>query len=157
MNLKNIRVIFVFLPIVGLIILMTQKDKIMNSLSDFTAKSLSNASSSSGEEDVYQAFTLPESNSSCKGTLIEFGAENCISCRRMKSTLKEIEASYSDKIAIQVFNITEPDGLEMGKKFGMVMIPMQVLLDRNGKVLFKHVGFITSEALSEKINQLLDF
>ena len=43
----------------------------------------------------------------------------------------------------------------MGKKFGLVMIPMQVLLNREGEVVYKHIGYISSEDLSDSIETAL--
>lgn len=42
--------------------------------------------------------------------------------------------------------------MELGRQFGVVMIPMQVLLNGEGKVVFKHNGYISTKELSKQIN-----
>lgn len=127
----------------------------MNRLSDMSGRSFMEASGMSDSANFYAEFVLDSANVNIQGTLLEIGAENCIACRRMKTTLEEIKKKYPGRLDIQIFNITDVDGLAMGKKFGMVMIPMQVLLNRNGEVVYKHVGFISAEELSFSIETRL--
>lgn len=100
---------------------------------------------------VYEDFNLDKPGLSLNGSLLEFGAKNCSACRRMETVIDEVEAQFGDNLSIQFFNITKQEGLEMGKKFGVLMIPMQVLLDRKGKVVYKHIGFISTSELSNII------
>jgi thioredoxin-related protein len=45
--------------------------------------------------------------------------------------------------------------MAMARDFGIITIPMQVLLDHSGNVVFKHSGYIPTKELSAKIDNLL--
>ena len=135
----------------GMILLFLDKERIINRLSDATA--MNRQMAGRGSEAYYETYDLEKAGSGFEGTLLEFGAENCLSCRRMEAVIGEMRKEYSQKVAIQFMNLTEKAGLEEGRKFGVLMIPMQVLIDRQGMVVYKHTGYISSAELSDIIKE----
>ncbi|MBE0641325.1 MAG: thioredoxin family protein, partial [Bacteroidales bacterium] len=91
-----------------------------------------------------------------QGTLLEFGALSCISCRRMENVLQEMEGLYPSGLAIERVIITTDEGLKIMKRFGVLMIPTQVILDKQGAEVYRHTGFISTKDLSEIINKQLN-
>jgi thioredoxin-related protein len=142
----------VFAFLAGMTVLFIYKDTIVNKLSDASAKAIM-AADSSGSRLIYGQFNLEKQGSGLAGSLLEFGAKNCSACRRMEGVLDEIKEQYKNTLSVHFYNVTERDGMELGRQFGVVMIPMQVLLDKNGRVIYKHVGYISASELAQQINQ----
>jgi len=84
-------------------------------------------------------------------TLKEFGSNRCIPCRKMKPLLAEIANEYKGVLEVGVLEIK--DHLEEAKKYGITLIPTQVLFDPKGNVQWKHVGFIPKEDLESVLRE----
>lgn len=143
-----IKVLLPFLVLAGLFIF---KQYYLDEVSDKMASRFHDGASS----ETYEEFNLTRKSTAFRGTLLEFGATNCSVCRQMEKVLSELSEKYSHNIDIKFMNTTEKEGLIIGRKFGMIAIPMQVLLDEKGKVVFKHIGYISAEDLSDKIDHLI--
>lgn len=153
--LKYIQRTAVFLFLAGFVILFVQKDRIVKSLSDATALANSQDPESPGSLVYYERFNLEDSGSLLMGTLLEFGAENCLACRRMQAVIDDMHLKCGNRISIQIINVTQRAGMESGKQFGVLMIPMQVLIDRHGYVVYKHTGYISAGDLFDHIEDKL--
>jgi thiol-disulfide isomerase/thioredoxin len=141
----------VLLPVLVIAALIIFKKYYSDDLSDALAKI-----SQTGEHtDYYKEFDLISGNSGARGTLLEFGATTCPVCRKMERVLEELKVKYSGKIDIRFINTTKPEGLAMGRNFGITAIPMQVLINDGGKVVFKNTGYISADDLSGKIDNLV--
>ncbi len=151
-GLEKVKLIFVIAFLTGMLILFFQKERILNNVSNISAKAILNNPGISDSNLIYEQFKLEKDGSDIKGSFLEFGAKNCLACRRMEKVVDEIKIQYNGFIDVHFYNVTERDGLELGRQFGVVMIPMQVLLDKNGQVVYKHVGYISSMDLAEQIN-----
>lgn len=151
--MKNLKLIIAIVFLTGIVILFFQKDKITTNLSNAYARVNLGRDGISDSLLVYEEFNLEKSGSILQGSVLEFGAKNCSACRKMETVIEEIKLKYSDNISIKFINVTEYDGLVTGKQFGVVMIPMQVLLDNKGKVVYKHVGYIPTSELSSMIEK----
>lgn len=117
---------------------------------------MSAANNDSGLPEYFEEYDLSQKNTPITGTLLEFGASNCSACRQMEKVLAELRTTFSTELNIDFINITQKEGLATGRKFGLVMIPMQVLLNKEGKVVYRHTGFIGTGELSVQINKYLD-
>jgi len=84
-------------------------------------------------------------------TLKEFGSNRCIPCRKMKPILAEIANEYKGILEVEVLEIK--DHLEEAKKYGIMLIPTQVLLDPKGNVQWRHIGFIPKEDLESVLHE----
>lgn len=84
-------------------------------------------------------------------TLKEFGSNRCIPCRKMKPILTEITNEYKGVLKVEVLEIK--DHLEEAKKYGIMLIPTQVLLDPKGNVQWKHVRFIPKEDVESVLHE----
>jgi thiol-disulfide isomerase/thioredoxin len=115
-----------------------------------------------------------------KGKVIylDFWASWCIPCRKSFPWMNEIEKRYADKgfkvIAVNLdqeqdkakdflkkipaqFTVAyDPEGVS-ATAFKVKGMPSTYLIDRNGKIVFSHIGFRKKEipAMEEKIKQLL--
>lgn len=75
--------------------------------------------------------------------LIDLGAKGCLPCKLMKPILKELQAEYAGILNIEIYDIHEkPD---LGKKYNVRLIPTQIFYDKEGKELYRHVGFMSKK------------
>ena len=85
-----------------------------------------------------------------KPTMVEFGAKGCVPCDMMQPILDNLRKKYPDKLNVVFVHVGENQIL--GARFGIQSIPVQVFYDRNGKEVFRHVGFY---AEAEVLKQLV--
>lgn len=149
--MKFVNYIKVLLPFLVLAGLFVFKKYYLEDVSDL----LSDGHGNVGREKIYEKFVLDADKNNYHGTLLEFGAKNCSACRQMEDVLDELESLYQNKIIIRFMNTTVKEGLIMGRNFGIIAIPTQILLNSEGKVVYKHTGYISTEDLSSKIQDLL--
>ena len=83
-------------------------------------------------------------------TFLEFGATVCHSCKLMEKVMDEVHERDSGKVNVVFINVTLPENKDIVKYFGIVTIPAQVLLDKNGKEYFRHEGYISADDLGKQ-------
>jgi thioredoxin 1 len=86
-------------------------------------------------------------------TLVDLGAKTCIPCKMMAPILEELKAEYQGRAEVIFIDVHEKP--EMSKPFGVMAIPSQVLYDRQGKEVFRHVGFLGKQELKEQLDRSL--
>lgn len=84
--------------------------------------------------------------------LLELGSTTCIPCKAMAPILEEVRRTYAGKLTVEAVDVRKAPG--MAEKYGIESIPTQVILDRGGKELFRHVGFLAKEDLVAKLTEL---
>ena len=87
-----------------------------------------------------------------KPVVIDFWAPWCGPCRSIAPIVEELATAYEDRVIIGKYNVDEGD--ELGVEFGIRNIPT-LLFFKDGQMVDKHVGTITHDALSAKIDALL--
>jgi len=86
-------------------------------------------------------------------TLVDLGAKTCIPCKMMAPILEELKTEYKGQAEVIFIDIHEkPD---MAKPFAIMAIPTQIIFDRQGKEVFRHVGFLEKKAIKEQLDPLL--
>jgi len=140
----------IILPIAAIVGLFVFKNYFLDKVSNSLA-----VANHQGEAAHFAEYDFSDSSKKIRGTLLEFGATNCSACRRMEKVLAEIKTAFPEHLHVEFINITEEQGLEQGREIGLVMIPMQALLNPEGRVVFKHVGYISTGDLKEQINGYL--
>ncbi len=84
-------------------------------------------------------------------TLFEFGSNNCVPCKQLEPVLEEIRISEKLKVNVVFMNTLKPENLIFMKYYGISAQPMLILLDKEGKDIFRHNGFISTNDLTAKI------
>lgn len=82
-------------------------------------------------------------------TFLEFGSIGCHSCRQMEYVMEEIKQKHSKRVNVVFVNVSRKENRELVDYFGIVTIPAQVLLDKNGKEYFRHNGYLSADDLSK--------
>lgn len=75
--------------------------------------------------------------------LLELGSPKCPPCRQMTPILNQLNAEYAEKFEIRYIDVWQDRAA--GSKYGIRKIPTQIFLDRNGKEVFRHVGFYSKK------------
>jgi thioredoxin 1 len=78
-------------------------------------------------------------------TFIEIGADKCIPCKAMQPIMKDIAASFPDKVQVVFYDVWKNP--EPGRHYKIQLIPTQVFVGQDGKEFFRHVGFFAKEEI----------
>ena len=87
-----------------------------------------------------------------KPVVIDVWAPWCGPCRSIAPIVEELATAYEDRVIIGKYNVD--DDTDLGVEFGIRNIPT-LLFFKDGKMVEKHVGTITRDALTAKIEALL--
>lgn len=87
-----------------------------------------------------------------KPTLAEFGWRECIPCKEMKPILEELDREYKDKLNVVIVEI--PFHEDLAEKYGIRVMPTQILFDSNGKEMARHAGFLSKADIVAQLNRM---
>jgi thioredoxin 1 len=88
-----------------------------------------------------------------KPVVIDFWAPWCGPCRSIAPIVEELATTYEGRAIIGKYNVD--DETDLGVEYGIRNIPTLLFFDKEGKMVDKHVGTITQDALTAKIEALL--
>jgi len=75
--------------------------------------------------------------------LVDLGAGKCIPCKMMAPILEELKKDYAGRFRVDFIDVWKnPD---VGKEYGIRMIPTQIFYDGSGKERYRHEGFMSKE------------
>ena len=89
-----------------------------------------------------------------KPTLAEFGWKICIPCKEMKPILEELAVEYGDSVNVLIVEVYDPAQEKLVTGYGIKSIPTQVIFDKDGKEVYRHIGFISKTDILIKLNKL---
>jgi thioredoxin 1 len=84
-------------------------------------------------------------------TFLELGADRCIPCKKMQPIMKEIAATFPDRVQVVFYDVWKDPA--PGEKYGIQLIPTQVFLDQKGKEIARHVGLFPKEEILELLKK----
>ena len=96
------------------------------------------------------SFPLEKALANGKPTLAEFGWRECIPCKAMRPILEELAKEYKDKLNVVIVEI--PYHEDLAEKYKVMVMPVQVLFDSNGKEVARHAGFLPKEQIVPQLN-----
>ena len=83
-------------------------------------------------------------------TLVEFGMNSCASCKAMHRVLDELRNTHGQGMRIIQINVLEQS--ELARQWQVKAIPTQILLDGDGNEHYRHVGFMSTQAIRQSGN-----
>jgi len=125
------------------------KDRLNSNLSQMVKNQVSIEITLSGNALVDSLYNYSKNGQNYENTFLEFGATGCSACKRMEGVMEEINAKYAN-VNVVFLNVIKPENQNLMKLYGIVAIPTQVLLDREGNEFFRHTGFFPSGELEQK-------
>jgi len=84
--------------------------------------------------------------------LVDLGTATCAPCKAMLVVMGELEQSYEGQLAVEFINVQQQ--ADAAAPYGVRVIPTQVFLDAEGRELFRHTGFLSTEAIVRKWQDL---
>jgi thioredoxin 1 len=82
---------------------------------------------------------------------VDFGKTTCAPCKMMVPVLDTLTKKYKGKMEVVFVHVDEEK--DYAHKMGVTMIPAQILLDKNGKEVSRHVGYIPVEDCEKMISK----
>lgn len=84
--------------------------------------------------------------------LVDLGAGKCIPCKMMKPLFDELIKEYAEQFDVVFIDVWK--NREVGSRYGIRVIPTQILYDAKGKELFRHEGFYAKKDILAKWKEL---
>ncbi len=85
-------------------------------------------------------------------TMLDLGADACIPCKMMAPIIEKLEKAYRGKAAIVFIDVWKDK--EPAKRFGVRAIPTQIFFDKEGKEIYRHVGFMSESAIVDQLKKM---
>jgi thioredoxin 1 len=95
---------------------------------------------------------IPEVPAKGMVTMVDLGAKTCIPCKMMAPIMEKMEKVYEGKAAIIFIDVREKP--EQGGRFGISAIPTQIFFDTKGKEVYRHLGFMSEEAIVAQLQKM---
>jgi len=85
-------------------------------------------------------------------TMVDLGAKKCIPCKMMAPILEKLEKAYAGRAAIVFFDVWEDP--KPAHRFGIRGIPTQIFFDKEGREVFRHLGFLSEEEIVRRLKDM---
>jgi thioredoxin 1 len=85
-------------------------------------------------------------------TMIDLGADSCIPCKMMAPILQKLEKEYQGKAAIVFVDVWKDKA--PARRFGVRTIPTQIFFDKDGNEVYRHVGFMSENAIVTQLKNM---
>jgi thioredoxin 1 len=82
-----------------------------------------------------------------KPVLLELGSHSCIPCKKMMPILSELSTEQT-AFVVSFVDVWAVEG--KSDQYGIKTIPTQLFFDKDGKELFRHIGFYPKEDILAK-------
>jgi thioredoxin 1 len=82
---------------------------------------------------------------------VDVGRTSCKPCQMMVPVLDTLTKKYKGKMEVVFVHMDEEQSY--ARELGVTMIPTQILLDKNGKEVSRHVGYIPLEDCEKMIGK----
>lgn len=91
-------------------------------------------------------------------TVMTFSSTMCMDCQKLKVILKDIEEEYKGKVNFINYNALDKDRKvkENIKKYGIVLAPTIIILDKDGNKVEKIEGYIPKEEFVKEIEDAIN-
>jgi len=84
--------------------------------------------------------------------LLDLGAGKCIPCKMMAPILEKLDKAYRGKAMIIYLDVRYHREKAIG--FGINGIPTQIFFDKNGKEVYRHIGFMNEAAIVAQFKKM---
>jgi thioredoxin 1 len=85
-------------------------------------------------------------------TMVDVGAKSCIPCKMMAPIMEKLEKDYKGKAAIIFIDVWQDPS--QAKRFDVKVIPTQIFYDKEGREVYRHVGFMSENAITTQLKNL---
>lgn len=85
-----------------------------------------------------------------KPYFLEVGSDSCRSCKIMGSMLEEVKQKNPE---YNIYFINVKKEREAARKLKVMMIPTQIIYDKDGKEVYRNIGVLSNSELTELFNK----
>jgi len=85
-------------------------------------------------------------------TMVDLGAKKCVPCKMMAPILEKLGKEYAGRAAIVFLDVWEDKA--PAKHFGIRAIPTQIFFDKEGKEVYRHVGFLSEAEIVRRLKDM---
>ena len=85
-------------------------------------------------------------------TMVDLGAASCIPCKMMAPILDKLEKRYRGKAAVIFIDLRY--NREAIERFGVRAIPTQIFFDKAGKEVYRHIGYMSEDAIVAQLQSM---
>lgn len=94
---------------------------------------------------------LSEAAATHRPRLVELGSTSCQSCKAMHEELAQLRDECGTSIAVQEIDVLRDEAA--AQRYGVTVIPTQVLLDANGQEIDRHTGFLARAEIRKRFSR----
>jgi len=95
---------------------------------------------------------IDKARQSGKPTMVDLGADGCRPCDMMTPILEELKKAYAGKVNILFVHVRKEQVL--AARYGVQSIPVQIFFDKDGREVFRHVGFFPNDQITAKLAEM---
>jgi thiol-disulfide isomerase/thioredoxin len=95
---------------------------------------------------------VDKARSSGKPSLVDFGSTGCRPCDMLAPILETLKTKYAGKVNVVFIHVGQERIL--ATRYGIQSIPMQFFYDKDGKEVFRHVGFWPQVEIEKKLAEM---
>jgi thiol-disulfide isomerase/thioredoxin len=95
---------------------------------------------------------VDKARASGKPSLVDFGSTGCKPCDMLAPILETLKEKYAGKVNVVFVHCGQEQIL--ASRYGISSIPMQFFYDKDGKEVFRHVGFIPQQDIEKKLAEM---
>jgi thioredoxin 1 len=85
-------------------------------------------------------------------TMVDLGAKKCIPCKMMAPILEKLEKEYAGRAAVVFLDVWEDP--KPAHRFSIRGIPTQIFFDKEGREVFRHLGFLSEEEIVRRLKDM---
>lgn len=95
---------------------------------------------------------VDKARASGKPSLVDFGSKGCRPCDMLAPILETLKKKYDGQANVLFVSVREEQIL--AARYGIDSIPVQIFFDKDGKEVFRHVGFFAQEEIEKQMVKL---
>jgi thiol-disulfide isomerase/thioredoxin len=95
---------------------------------------------------------VDKARSSGKPSLVDFGSVGCRPCDMLAPILETLKNKYAGKVNVLFVHVGQEQIL--AARYGVRTIPIQFFFDKDGKEVFRHVGFWPQAQIEKKLAEI---
>lgn len=95
---------------------------------------------------------VDNARNSGRPSLVDFGSKGCRPCDMLAPILETLGKKYKGKANVLFVSVREEQIL--ASRYGIRSIPVQVFFDKDGKEIFRHVGFFPQDEIEKKLAEM---
>ena len=85
-------------------------------------------------------------------TMLDLGATSCIPCKMMIPVMEKVEKKYKGKAAVVFIDVWKHR--DQARRFKIRAIPTQIFFDKDGKEVYRHVGFMSEAQIDQQFQKM---